>query len=186
MAVFRVRNFDLKIDLFIKGFKQTKAIHYRICDQFLRFFFKFVNPRIKKIKVLRTPMNILDALPAQSFQVWQGFAFEGICHSHSHLIAKALGFGAVDYECGSVASGPDKPALDLVYSRKDGVMTICEIKTSKNVDISVVKQVRAQIESLQRSTKKTVDAALIATGKVDGRIDEDHLFTAILGLNALM
>ena len=171
---------------YIKGFKRTKSIHYRICDPFLRFFFKFVHSRVRKIKALRAPMNVLEALPTQSFHVWQGFAFEGVCHGHADSIARALGFGAVDYEYGSVASGKLQPELDLVYSRKDGVMTICEIKSGKSVDLSVIKQVRDQIESLQGATKKTINAALIATGKVDSRVQDSRLFIAILGLDSLL
>ena len=92
----------------------------------------------------------------------------------------------MDYEYGSVASGKLQPELDLVYSRKDGVMTICEIKSGKSVDLSVIKQVRDQIESLQGATKKTINAALIATGKVDSRVQDSRLFIAILGLDSLL
>ena len=131
-------------------------------------------------------MDLHEALPVQSLQVWQGFAFEGICHSHADLIAKALGFGAVEYEYGSVAARSDQPEVDLVFSRKDGVATICEIKATKKVDANVVAQVKSQMESLQSVSKKTVNASLITTGTVEKSVQESRVFTTILGVEALV
>jgi hypothetical protein len=170
---------------FIDGLKNTKSIHYRVCDPFLRFFYKFVNSRVKKIKTLTRPMTLIEALPAQVMQLWQGFAFEGVYHSHADLIAGALGFGAVEYEYGSIAARSGHAEIDLVFSRNDGVLTICEIKSSKKVDAQVLKQVRSQIDSLQTYTKKTVNAALIATGTVDKNVRDAQLFASILDVNAL-
>ena len=171
---------------FIRGLKKGKAIHYRIKDMFLRFFFKFVQPRHKKLGTIRAPLSIPEALPYQMYNVWQGFAFEALCHSHADEIARALGFSAVEYEYGSAASSSNHPELDLVFVRKDGVITICEIKSGKEVDKSAIEQARSQVENLQPRTNKTVQAALIASGNVDRCIKESRFFSAIIGLDAFM
>ncbi len=169
---------------FVKGLKNTKDIYYRICDPFLRFYYKFINPLERKIKLLKAPMSIHEAIPSQLWQVWQGYAFEALCHSHADKIAKALGFSAVEYEFGSVAASKHTSEIDLVYSRKDGVMTICEIKSGQVVGKEVLIQARSQVESLQKCTKKTVQVALIALGKVERSVVESRLFVNIVGLDA--
>jgi hypothetical protein len=84
------------------------------------------------------------------------FAFEALCYSHTDEIARGLGFSAVEYEYGSIASNSNQPELDLVFVRKDGVITICEIKSGKEVDKSAIEQARSRVEGLQPRTKKTV------------------------------
>lgn len=170
---------------FIKGLQRTKEIHYRISDPFLRFVLKFVQPREKKLRALKKPLSILEALPAQPFRVWQGFAFETLCHAHTREIAEALGFGAIDFEVGCVASNKDTPEIDLVFVRADDVLTVCEIKSGERVDRSAIDQVREQIRALELRTRKTVQAAMIARGQVDRAIPESRLFSRIIGIEAL-
>ena len=77
--------------------------------------------------------NLTNALNNNSYTIWLGYAFERMCRKKNRLIAKILGFEAVEYKSGAFFNRQTQEIdkgfqIDLVFMRKDGVYTICEIK----------------------------------------------------------
>lgn len=98
--------------------KKKKTILHRIYDEYCLFYLQFIkNNKGEKWTNL---------FQQQSYITWCGFAFETICLKHVGQIKKAL-------RCDQISSHnyawSNKDAqIDLVIDRKDGVITLCEIK----------------------------------------------------------
>lgn len=74
----------------------------------------------------------LQISASQSYKIWSGFAFEGICLKHIDNIKKSLGISGVYTKSYSFKFTGNKYTkgfqIDLVLDRKDGIINLCEIK----------------------------------------------------------
>ncbi len=113
--------------------ENSKLTRYAVSDAYLQFYYKFIHPKQKAIEAGEFIHNPLSALDMTSLEKWKGFAFERFCRSNHKLIAKILGFDAVNYRHGAyfnrALSAEDAGfQMDLIFERADKVYTICEIK----------------------------------------------------------
>lgn len=71
-------------------------------------------------------------LTSQSVVVWRGLAFENVCFAHVDQIKAALGVSGVSTTSSAWARRADESGpgtqIDLLLSRKDNVLNMCEIK----------------------------------------------------------
>lgn len=107
-----------------------KKITYRTVDEFLRFYNQYVKKwelMIKQGSAKAIYQNHIKPI----WKPWLGFAFENFCNKNSFTLAEAMGFSEQILKSGLLIIRDKKSILaqyDLVYERKGGVITICEIK----------------------------------------------------------
>lgn len=121
---------------FIRGyipFGGENKMHYQLIDPFCFFYLKFVAGKQKNLDDFWT-----SNLENQSVVAWRGFAFERVCFNHIREIKRKLGIESVlstqssfQYHYGETGS-----QIDMIIDRKDGVVSICEMKFLKD-DLSV-------------------------------------------------
>jgi hypothetical protein len=71
--------------------KKTQFITFRGIDEFLVFFFKYIEPNQRVIK--ESPSRrLFETLTQNSFDIWLGFAFERFCLKHAGMPASVMGF----------------------------------------------------------------------------------------------
>ncbi|MCP4674573.1 MAG: hypothetical protein GY854_03465 [Deltaproteobacteria bacterium] len=166
-----------------------RELRYRISDQYLMFYFKFIHRNRNRINRLEGMHTIAQFLPNKSLRVWRGLAFERICYLHHHRIAEKLGFKAVAYEFGSwFAKGEKnlKTQVDLIFLRADNVITLCEIKfTDKKVGLEIVSDVERKIEVFPNPKDRTIEKVLITAAEPTGKLLNEGYFHAILTLEEL-
>ena len=65
---------------------------------------------------------------------WSGYAFEQLCRIHVRQIKVKLGIPGVSTNTASWRSKGSNPGaqIDLLISRRDGVINLCEIKYTKH------------------------------------------------------
>lgn len=103
--------------------KLTKDSIYKLTDEYVRFYLKFIEPNRAGGK--GTWMK-LAAMP--SWKSWSGLAFEVICHKHMDAIKMALGISGL-YTNTSVWKGKGQSVqIDLLIDRQDYCINICEMK----------------------------------------------------------
>ena len=109
--------------------KKTKGALYQLTDLFILYFKRFVEKYNGKEE--RHWTNLLDT-PRRS--VWSGIAFEQVCLLHLPQIKEALGINGVltnvsgwTYKGDEYTQGAQ---VDLVISRRDKVVNLCEMKYS--------------------------------------------------------
>ncbi len=188
---------DLKASGFIDKYtplevsSQSRMVRYCLRDNFLQFFFKFIQN-----KLLAIGRGDLNERPTQGlsndvYLKWLGFAFERVCRDNHATIAKRLGFSAVEYQVGAYFSRSLDEAspgfqIDLVFDRADHVYTVCEIKyLQSKVPVRVISEFEHKLLHLPHRDKYKIHKVLISTlGAVDSVIHRGY-FDDILVLEDL-
>lgn len=109
--------------------KNSKIIRYRLLDEYLNFYFTFIYPHVAAIQKGQFLFHLFDM---QKLKQWQGYAFERLCLKHATEIATHLRFSGIAFQAGAwfqrAAKRNTAIQVDLLFIRKDKVLSICEIK----------------------------------------------------------
>ena len=122
---------DLEQSGFVKMFvpfgKRKKGAIYQLVDAFTLFHFRFARTATA---VGAGFWAMATDLPER--RAWEGLAFERVCFMHSREIKEALRIGGVITELCSWRSAKKKGGaqIDMLLSRRDGVINVCEMKFS--------------------------------------------------------
>lgn len=171
--------------------KIGKLVRYCISDNYLRFYFKFIQPISKKIEQGFYDEAPLGALNQDSYQKWLGYAFERFCRLNHKLIASIIGYQAVNYTSGvffnRATDKKDKAyQIDLIFDRADHVLTICEIKyLNTKVGVEVVDEFERKLNSLPNEKSKTIEKVLITASGATNSLLEKGYFDVIITLDDL-
>lgn len=167
------------VDFFISLDKSwnSKFRKYRIGDEFLAFYFKYMEPNIRLIQT-GGQTRLFEKVSAESLDVWFGFAFERFCLKHSGYLAGIMGFKDEML----LASPYFKPGqegflLDLVYKRTDKVIVACEIKFyNEPVTPAVIPEMEKRCAALEIPRGYTLEKALISLYGPDEALRETGYF----------
>lgn len=110
----------------IKHDNRANETHYKLIDPFCIFWLKFRDEGIRWREHFWQ-----ENLEAQQIVSWRGIAFENVCWNHIPQIKRALGVEGVSAEYSAWTKKPDDEEgiqIDLLISRKDHVVNMCENK----------------------------------------------------------
>jgi len=163
----------------------SKLSHYRLKDNYLRFYLKYIEPNKKKIE-----KQGLKLLPQ-----WQsaiGLQFENLVLGNRKTIQRILGIEPSEI----VNDNPffqrkakDRPGcqIDYMIQTKFGVCYLCEIKfSSQEITRSVIDEVKQKIRSLSRPKNISIRPILIHVNGVDEYVIESGFFSSIIDFNDLL
>jgi len=107
--------------------KPKNNAYYRLVDPFTLYWLKYVKDNRSKDDYYWT--NLIDD---GGRRAWSGHAFELLCLRHLAQIKQKLGIAGISTEVFSWRSKASDPGaqIDLIISRKDGVINLCEMKYS--------------------------------------------------------
>jgi len=107
--------------------KPKNNAFYRLIDPFTLYWLKYVKDNHTKDDYYWT--NLIDD---GGRRAWSGYAFELLCLRHLAQIKQKLGISGISTEVFSWRSKESRPGaqIDLLISRKDGVINLCEMKYS--------------------------------------------------------
>jgi AAA+ ATPase superfamily predicted ATPase len=137
--------------------EKTKFPRYRISDEYLHFYFKFIEPNLEAIQT--GGFNFSQITGGLTYDQWQGFAFERLCRKNAKDVADFLRFSGIRYKSGSWfstgRSSFDSPKkigaqIDLLFERGDEVLTVCECKWVDRLNgQSVIRNFEQKLAGLQ-------------------------------------
>lgn len=147
--------------------RDKRKIYYKLIDSFCLFYLTFVDG--KKTSDEHFWQNSRNS---QAIESWCGISFENLCFAHINQIRQALGISGVKTEVSTwIFPGNEEyngAQIDMVLSRADGIINLCEMKFSRN-DFSVTKdydkRLRERTETFREveKTRKTIHNTLITT-----------------------
>ena len=107
--------------------KPKNNAYYRLIDPFTLFWLKYVKDNRSKDNYYWT--NRIDD---GGRRAWSGHAFELLCLRHLPQIKQKLGISGISTDVFTWRSVEAHPGaqIDLLISRRDGVINLCEIKYS--------------------------------------------------------
>lgn len=123
---------------------------YQLIDPFVLFSIKFIMNR--KLESWNEYIN------TPAYNSWRGNSFEIVCLNHIGQIKASLGISGIETnEYAWRSNNSEKGAqIDLVISRKDGVINLCEMKYT-NEDYSIDEEEYGKIQNrLTQFQKETV------------------------------
>lgn len=170
------------------GIKARQKV-YVLSDPFLRLYLHFIENDLPAINK-GLPVRFTRLINSPKFSSWLGLAFENLCYEHRYELAKIMGFIDVDFNVGPYIGKDEKGKLnlqvDLVYDRKDSVMTVCEIKyQNRAADISLIGELQQKAALLPHSNK-TLQYALISKQMPVKAVQDQAFFSHMVEAKQLL
>lgn len=165
----------------------TKVRKYRLADEFIIFFFKYMQPHLRTIDENRSS-KLFESLTDESFSIWMGFAFERFCVKHAAFLADILGFGDEVITASPYFERGDRNfQIDLVFKRMDNVITVCEIKYHQDkIGTAIIPQMERKIDLLEIPVGFSVEKVLISLHGPDRHLLASRYFNAFITLKDIL
>lgn len=174
----------------IKTGKRAKLSQYRLRDNYLRFYLKYINPKIDLINE-----NMYREISLASLPGWDsimGLQFENLILNNRMLIHKILGLteSEIVYANPFFQHQTVKQRgcqIDYMLQTRYQTMYVCEIKFSRDpLGMEIIKEVQDKIDSLTTPKNTTCLPVLIHIGGVSERVLEQKYFVKIIDLSDLL
>ena len=169
--------------------EDSKLKRYRLDDEYLLFYFKFIYPNLRKIRENTDLNRALSVLSGHAYKSWAGFAFERLCLKHIGQLVKCLkidqlvkNYGAYFDRSSNTREGVQ---IDLMFERHDPVVTICEMKYHSGlIGKWIIEEVEKKV-SLLGEMKKTIEKILITTNGVTQDLKLSNYFSRVVLIDEL-
>lgn len=164
----------------------SKLKRYKLQDEYILFYFKYLLPNKKSIQTLASN-QLFSKKVLPNWEAWLGLAFEGFCIQNAYYLAKKLGFAdEIDSFGPYFERGQAGFQIDLIFKRMDKVITLCEIKYMKNpVGGLVIAEVEKKARLLKIPKGYSLEKVLIAPNGAEKSVKESEYFHQILELKDL-
>ena len=166
--------------------ERSLLTRYNIRDQYLQFYFKFVEPVYKEIQNGDFNKNPVSPINTETYLKWLGYSFERFCRKQHRFIAQLLGFESVLYKAGAFFNRQSHAQdegyqIDLVFDRADRVVTVCEIKyLQSKATRKIITDFERKLALFPNPKKATIHKVLITTEGADEELT--NYFDKILTL----
>lgn len=168
----------------IKNKKLSKLSSLRLKDNYLRFYFRFIEPNLHKIhKGLYADVNI-NSLPGWSSIL--GLQFENLVLNNRKLIINKLKIKAEDI----VLDDPffQNPTvnqagcqIDYMIQNKYNTLYLCEIKFSQNlIRTSIIDEMASKVKKLEVPKAFSISPVLIHANGVEAGVEDSEYFRDII------
>jgi len=165
----------------------SKFRKYTLADEFLVFFFKYIEPNLRVIKE-SSSRRLFETLTQNSFDTWLGFAFERFCLNHAGLLALVMDF-ADDMLLASpyFKKNDERFQIDLVYQRADRVITVCEIKhQNSKIGTHIIPEMQRKCALLKVPRGYALEKALISLYGPDNSLKDTGYFHHFVTLDDII
>ncbi len=162
----------------------AKLSQYRLSDNYLRFYLRYIGKNLTKINRDNFNFKSLNSLP--EWNSIMGLQFENLILNNRSLIHHALNINPDDI----ISENPfyqrktDRFSgcqIDYMIQTKFNTLYICEIKFSKNqIDSSVINDVQKKIDALNFPKGYSCRPVLIHVNGVTQDLKENDYFTALI------
>jgi uncharacterized protein len=170
----------------IKSGKTSKLRKYRLKDNYIRFYLKYIAPNIQKIENGRYQIN-----PAQWPAIF-GFQFENLVLSNRKRILEILHIPPHDVVCDNPyfqEKTKKHPGcqIDYLVQSRDNILNLCEIKFSKDpVSSIVIKQVQKKMDAIPLPKGFSIRPILIHVNGVSDQVLASEFFSRIIDFGQIL
>ncbi|MGD9152322.1 MAG: ATP-binding protein [Gammaproteobacteria bacterium] len=174
----------------ISSGKQSKLSHYRISDNYIRFYLKYIEPNKDSIKKNRFKNYSLANFPG--WATIMGFQFENLALANRELLHSILSIHPEDIVY-------DNPFFQTRTTRREGcqidymiqtafnTLYICEIKFSKHaITLKVVKEMQEKVRKLKVPRGFSIRLILIHVNGVTEEVEDEKYFSKIIDFGKLL
>lgn len=169
--------------------KVSKLRKYRLRDNYLRFYLKYIFPN--KHQVLKGKFKRASLYSVTNWETIMGLQFENLVLHNAHHLHDKLGISCADYIYDGpffqTKSGRRKGCqIDYLIQAKN-TLFVCEIKFSKNpIGTQVIEEVKKKIEALAIPKHISYRPILIHVGGVADEVFYRDYFDKIINWTELL
>jgi hypothetical protein len=173
----------------IKSGEDSKLRKYRIKDNYIRFYLKYIEKNLSKVHRNGYPFKEISLLP--DWNSIFGLQFENLIINNRAAIKKALSLDVSDIISDNPyfqrATQAQKGCqIDYLIQTRFGTLYVCEIKFSKSpIGCSVIEEVQQKIEALSVPKGYSFRPILIHVNGISGDLRDAHYFSDILSMEDL-
>lgn len=166
--------------------REERLSFYRVCDNYVRFYLKYIEPFKNRILAGR-----VTSLP-QGWKSMMGLQFENLVCNNVDSLLRVLAIPPDDM----ILSGPyfqtagarrQGCQIDYLIQTKHRVLYVCEIKFSeREVPYSVVKEIKEKSKRLKVPKGFSIRHVLIHINGVSEHIEHDETVSYIINFGAFL
>lgn len=166
----------------------VREARYRICDNYVRFYLRFVAPRREAVEKGMFKLASMEQLPG-----WRsilGLQFETLVLNNLSSLAPMLGLGnalvlsAAPFVRATTKRG-EGTQIDLLVQTKTALHVV-EIKRRTSIPASVEDEVREKVRRLHPPRSLSVRTALVYAGELAPEVAERGYFDALVPIEKLL
>ncbi len=164
--------------------KTSKLSDFRLSDNYLRFYVKYILPNKRKIEANNFQGKALNTFP--DFSAMMGLQFENLVLSNRRSIHRLLGIQSTDiisdgaYFQHKTARKPGCQIDYLIQTHFDSLY-VCEIKFSKNkIGLDVIDEVKKKISALKRPKYFSCRSVLIHVNGCSEELEDSDFFAHVI------
>jgi len=172
------------------GGKKTRISQYRLKDNYLRFYLKYIEPIRDKIEAGLFRFGGLDSLG--NFAGVVGLQFENLVLNNLPSVLDRLGIdlsaivSASPYIQNATRRNKGGCQIDLLIHARFDTLYVCELKFRRHIDAGVIDEVRQKIERLKRPRNFSVRPILIYEGQIADSLRSSMFFDKLLPFGELL
>lgn len=172
----------------IKDMMPSKLSHYRLKDNYSRFYLKYIFPNRYKIE-----QGNMKSTPFSALKNWNtilSLQVENLILSNRALVIKALQINPNDVVCDNpfFQRKTTKQAgcqIDYLLQTKYNTLYICEIKYSKNeVGTQIIQEMNEKIKRLNIPKNFSYRRVLIHVNGVNEALEDSQFFSNIIDIGS--
>jgi hypothetical protein len=168
----------------LKSGEDAKSSKYRLSDNYLRFYLKYIDKY--KTKIQRDSFHFKSLAALSGWDSMMALQFENLVLNNRSYVWKRLGIKPEDI----ISENPffqNKTArqsgcqIDYMIQTKFGSLYICEIKFSKHpVSYKIIDEMQKKIKKLKRPKGLSCRSVLIHVNGIHDSVVESDYFAAII------
>jgi uncharacterized protein len=172
---------EIPFDL-VTGKPRPRLLKYRLCDNYLRFYLKYVEPHRSQIESGRFRGKALESL--DQWDTILGLQFENLVHQNIETVIEKLGIDPSKV----INAGPYLQRatarqkgcqVDLLIQTKR-ILYLLEIKFRKQIGREVAAEMQLKVASLAKTDRLSIRTGLIYEGTLSPSIQSEELFDLLL------
>lgn len=177
---------------YVYNFKSgvSKITYYRICDNYLRFYLRLIEPFHDQIS-----NSTFDFSKVRHLAQWEqtmGYQFESTLLNNTQIIFKLLGLqkqnliwaGSFIQTKNSKNKGGCQ--IDFLIHTKEQTVYVCEFKFRRRISTEVIQEVKNKLKVLKYPRYLSIRKVLIYEGELSERVRSEEFFDYIFNGDQLL
>ena len=177
----------------LSGKRKSKTQRVVLWDEWLRFYFTYVEPN-RKIIEINTKPGLFEKVAGHSLFNYLGLSFEQFCMKNLPSIFQRIGydihtikdFGPFFRQRKRNGGKDEGLQIDILVHRRAKALTLIECKfSSRPIGSSIVKDIERKIKFLKVLKNYTIEKVLISCSGITNSLEKKDYFHHVLGVEDL-
>lgn len=168
-----------------KTWKRSRAVRYRLCDNYARFYLKYIEPSIDEIKDGKFEFEQISEL--KNWQTIMGLAFENLVLNHVLDFKESLHLAGAQIRAAAPFYKPGKDGVQIdLLIQTDEAMYIVEVKRRKTIDAGIIDDVKKKLRAIRKPRGVSIRKGVIYEGELSPAVRRSGYFDALVNIESFL